>query len=84
LSLLAIRNRDDAEQVALYTSLKDYVTAQAKLLSGSSSTVSSPSVSSMSVANVDLVKVRNVWLALHNTERATKKLTSFTYSSALE
>ena len=85
LSLLAIRNRDDAQQLALYTSLKDYVNAQANLLSGSTSSLpSSSSVSSMNVSKVDLVKVRDVWLALHNAERKTKSLTPFTYSSVLE
>lgn len=93
LSLLAVRNRDDMEKLALYTALKEYIKTQITLLwSGTSSTVlpptsvSSSSVSSswMTIPKVDLVKVREVWLNLHNAERATKWLISFTYSSALE
>jgi uncharacterized protein YkwD len=38
----------------------------------------------MTIPHVDLAKVRETWLSLHNTERATKKLTPFTYSPALE
>gem|GEM_PF-3072846 len=38
----------------------------------------------MTIPKVNLTKVRTVWLLLHNTERATKKLTPFTYNSALE
>ena len=38
----------------------------------------------MNIPKVDLVKVRDVRLSLHNAERKTKSLTPFTYSSALE
>lgn len=93
LSLLASRNRNDAVQFTLYTTLKEYIKTQISLLwSGASSPVSSsvlssstsPSSSWMIIPKVDLVKVREVWLNLHNAERATKWLTAFTYSSALE
>lgn len=38
----------------------------------------------MSIPKVDLVRVRDVWLSLHNAERTTKKLTPFTYNPSLE
>lgn len=97
LSLLAVKNRNNAEQLKLFTSLKTYVTAQIKSLwpvsssptssvSSSISTGVSPQISSssMNIPHVDMTKVRDAWLALHNQERATKWLTPFTYSSALE
>ncbi len=84
LSVLAIKNRTDIEQVRLYTSLKDYVNTQIQLLSWTSPSILVSSISGMNIPKVDLVKVRNAWLILHNTERATKWLTPFTYSAALE
>ncbi|MFA6255943.1 MAG: CAP domain-containing protein [Candidatus Absconditabacterales bacterium] len=84
LSLLAVRNRSDAEQIKLYTSLREYVSTQIKNLGSSASYLTSLSFSGMNISKVDLTKVRDVWLALHNIERSTKSLTSFTYSSALE
>lgn len=87
LSLLAFRNRFDEEQYQLYTSLKSYVTTQMENIeSPISSTISftlQPS-SGMIIPNVDLAKVRDVRLSLHNTERQTKSLTPFTYNPALE
>jgi len=38
----------------------------------------------MNIPKVDLEKVRETRLSLHNTERATKKLTPFTYNASLE
>jgi len=84
LSLLAIKNRTDISQVTLYTSLKDYVNTQIQLLSWTTSSPIASSVSGMTIPKVDLAKVRNTWLALHNAERTTKWLTPFTYSTALE
>ncbi|MCX6823854.1 MAG: CAP domain-containing protein [candidate division SR1 bacterium] len=84
LSLLAIQNRTDIEQFTLYTSLKDYVNTQIQLLSGTISSPIASSISGMNILKVDLAKVRDTWLALHNTERKTKSLTPFTYSAALE
>lgn len=94
LSLLAIRNRNDVEQVKIYNALREYIKIQIKNIwsgSSSSSVASSsvPSISSsvaswMTIPNVDMNRVRDVWLALHNAERATKWLTPFTYSPALE
>jgi len=88
LNLLAFRNRDDPAQVSLYNSLKDYVHTQIDALSpATSATVSFtllPSLSGMNIPNVDLAKVRDVWLSLHNAERTPLWLTPFTYSSALE
>lgn len=87
LSLLAIRNRNDAAQFALYASLKEYVNAQMKSLW---TTISTTNVSftidssGMNIPNVDLAKVRDVWLSLHNAERKTKSLTPFTYGPVLE
>lgn len=77
LTLLAIRNRNDVDQAKLYESLKSYVSDQIQSIGLIVS-------SGMSIPNVDLVKVRDAWLALHNTERITKWLTPFVYSSALE
>lgn len=84
MSLLALRNHDNAEQSALYTSLKDYVYTQLQNLWTTSLSTSSTISSGMNIPNVDLAKVRATWLALHTTERSIKKLTPFTYSSALE
>lgn len=88
LNLLAFRNRDDAEQVKLYTELKNYVSAQIHILWTSNTATTSftllPSSSGMYIPNVDMDKVRTTWLAWHNTERQTQWLTPFTYSSALE
>ncbi len=84
LSLLAIRNRNDADQFALYTSLKDYVHTQITNLWSITSSIVSTTSSGMTIPKVDLARVRTTWLALHNAERTTKSLTSFTYSSALE
>ena len=93
LHLLAIKNRTDAQQSAFYTSLKDYVGTQLQNIStpSSSSVKTSSSITSSSITStgiiipkVDLTKVRDVWLWLHNTERIKLWLTSFTYSSALE
>ena len=88
LNLLAVRNRDDADQVKLYTELQNYVSAQIESLwSFDSAAVSFtllPSSSGMNILNVDLDRVRATWLSWHNTERQTKWLTPFTYSSALE
>ncbi len=81
MSLLAIRNRTDVKQFNLYTLLKTYIQTQIKALWSSSG---SSSISEMTIPNIDLSKVRTAWLALHNTERTTKKLTSFTYFSSLE
>ena len=77
ITLLAIRNRNDVDQAKLYESLKSYVSDQIQSIGLIVS-------SGMSISNVDLVKVRNTWLALHNTERITKWLTPFVYSSVLE
>lgn len=84
LSLLAIRNRNDTQQFTLYTSLKDYVNTQLKNLWNISSSTISYASSGMNIPKVDLAKVRTAWLALHNAERKTLWLTSFTYSPALE
>lgn len=90
LSLLAIRNREDSTQYTLYTSLKTYIYSQLKALgTGSASVPASTSTSTysdswMSIPKVDLARVRDTWLSLHNTERATKKLTPFTYNPSLE
>lgn len=90
---MAIKNRNDAEQLELFTSLKTYVTNQIKALwtgsvsssSGASSSWLSSSVgASMTIPHVDIAKIREAWLALHNQERATKWLAPFTYSLALE
>ena len=90
LSLLAIRNRKDSTQYTLYTSLKTYIYSQLKALGTGSASVpaytstSTYSDSWMSIPKVDLARVRDTWLSLHNTERATKKLTPFTYNPSLE
>ncbi len=84
LSLLAFRNRNDAEQAKLFATLKDYVSAQMKNLGSGTSSPSSTVSSGMNIPKVDLVKVRAAWLALHNSERKNTSLTPFTYSSALE
>jgi hypothetical protein len=84
LSLLAIRNRNNAEQSALYVSLKAYVQSQIQSLWTSVSSPTVSALSGMTIPKVDLVKVRSAWLSLHNNERATKKLTPFAYSSDLE
>jgi hypothetical protein len=88
LRLLMLRNRDDAEQVKLYTALERYVTTQIENLWPTTAAVVSfalvPSVPQMSIPNVDFERVRAAWLSWHNTERATKSLTPFTYNSALE
>lgn len=98
VSLLAVKHRSDSEQFNLYTSLKTYIRAQIKSLwSVASSPVVSLSswatvsvsswttvASGMNIPHVDMTKVRAAWLSLHNTERATKWLTPFTYSTALE
>lgn len=89
LNLLAIRNRSDDEQIQLYDWLKAYVNAQMQNLQSSSPSSSvtisfTLSSSGMTIPNVDLDKVRSVWLALHNTERETLSLAPFVYSSALE
>ena len=80
--MLAIKNRNDAEQYELYTSLKNYIKTQITALGDVP--VVSTSATGMIIPKVDLAKVREVRLTLHNTERATKKLTPFTYSSVLE
>lgn len=82
MTMLAIKNRNNTEQYEFYTSLKDYVQAQITALGDVP--VVSTSASGMTIPKVDLAKVRQVRLTLHNTERATKKLTPFTYSSVLE
>lgn len=95
LGLLAIRNRYDAEQVELYTTLKTYVRQRLDRLSSWSSFAvidldadtghaSSLVISGMSIPGVDLNKVREVRLSLHNTERTTKSLTPYVYDYALE
>lgn len=86
LSLLAIRNRANIEQASVFASLKDYVKAEMKsFVPTTSSTVSFTLASSgLSIPNVDLDKVRDVWLSLHNIERQNKSLTPFIYSFALE
>lgn len=84
LSLLAIRNRNDADQFALYTSLKNYVHTQITNLWSITSSIVSTTSFGMTIPKVDLARVRTTWLALHNAERTTKSLTAFTYSSALE
>lgn len=88
LCLLAIRNRDDAAQLNLYNSLKTYVQGQLKVLwtGGSSSPAFSITAvwSDMNIPKVNLAKVRDVRLWLHNAERSTKKLTPFTYNPSLE
>lgn len=83
LTLLALRNRNDTSQFTLYTSLKEYVSAQ--LLALQKHTLSSSLVSSwIAIPNLDLAKVRNAWLALHNSERQAQWVSLFTYSPALE
>ena len=96
LTLLAMKNRSDIQQFTLYTSLKNYIYDQlnnlwTSWLSNDSWTTSVgvsftllPSSLALHIPNVDLAKVRNVWLALHNTERQTKSLIPFTYSTVLE
>ena len=96
LTLLAIKNRSDIQQFTLYTLLKNYIDGQLSTLwifssSNDSWTTSLgvsftllPSSLNMNIPNVDLARVRAVWLALHNTERQTKSLIPFTYSSVLE
>ena len=84
LSLLAIKNHDDAEQSALYASLQEYVQLQIQALWTGISSPKISTLSGMTIPKVDVVKVRNAWLALHNNERTTKKLTPFTYSADLE
>lgn len=85
MSLLAIRNRNDSEKFTLYTSLKNYIQSQiTSLWTGTSSVLPTSFASWMTIPKVDMVKVREVRLSLHNTERTTKKLTPFTYNSALE
>ena len=96
LTLLAIRNRSDIQQVTLYTSLKNYIHDQLQNLWMSSSSNNSwtasvgisftllPSSLTIHIPNVDIAKVRAVRLALHNTERQTKSLIPFTYSTVLE
>jgi len=83
LTALAIRNHDDVEQAKLFVLLKDYVQTQIKNL-WSWSSFSWVVASGMTIPNVDLAKVREVWLALHNEERTSKWLTPFAYSLDLE
>lgn len=85
---LIIKNSADSQEILVLNRLKAYVTLHSKnTLSGTLSPVFSPdsfSASGMHIPHVDLEKVRTVRLQLHNTERATKSLTPFTYSPALE
>ncbi len=82
MSLLALRNRADADQYQLYTSLKDYIKSKITILTWASVPVIS--ASGMDIPKVDLVRVREARLSLHNAERATKKLAPFTYNASLE
>lgn len=82
MSLLALRNRTDTEQYQLYTSLKDYIKSKITILTWASVPVIS--ASGMNIPKVDLARVRETRLSLHNAERATKKLTPFTYNASLE
>lgn len=75
-----IKYRDDANQIKELLKIKAYVSDKLKTFSGSSVVVSS----GMTIPKVDLVKVRAAWLALHNAERKTKKLSAYTYTSSLE
>jgi uncharacterized protein YkwD len=80
MSSLMIKYRDDANQIKELLKIKAYVSDKLKTFSGSSVVVSS----GMTIPKVDLVKVRAAWLALHNAERKTKKLSAYTYTSSLE
>lgn len=82
LRLLAIKNRDNTEQVKILSALKDYMQSQIESL-GTIPTPPTP-FSGMLIPRVDIDRVRDVWLALHNTERDTLWLTPFTYSPLLE
>lgn len=88
MTLLAIKNRSDVQKFSLYTSLKTYLKNQISSVSSvfitGSSVVVTGSSSTIMIPKVDFVKVRDVWLALHNAERVTKNLTPFIYNSVLE
>ncbi len=88
LRLLTIKNLKDTWQSLLYTSLQTYVDTQRKTLgfisSGDSSSSISSAFSGMIIPNVDLAKVRDFWVSLHNWERKIKNLTPFVYNVALE
>ena len=87
LSLLAIRNRNDIAQSKIFESLKTYVKSQMQALWSPSSTTTisfTLASSGLFISNVDSSKVRDAWLALHNTERQANSLTPFTYSTPLE
>ncbi|MEI6672751.1 MAG: hypothetical protein WCL02_05490 [bacterium] len=86
LNFLALKNRLDEQQYQLYMSLRSYVQAQMETLEISPSTTVSFTLTSsgMTIPNVDLARVRDIRLSLHNTERQTQSLTPFTYNLALE
>lgn len=88
LSLLISKNRDDEDQLAVFNWLKDYVATKLQNISPTNASSPLPSISllssGMNIANVDLEKVRAIWLSLHNIERATIWLTPFSYNYALE
>jgi len=83
MSLLALRNRTNEEQYKLYTSIKEYIKTQIVALNP----IASPSVSfssGMNIPKVDLEKLRQTRLQLHNIEREKKWLTPYRYNTLLE
>ena len=77
LALQAVKSRNNAEQLNTITALENYITTQLNALKPTSWLT-------FSIPNVDLARVRTIWLSLHTTERAKYSLTPFVYSPSLE
>lgn len=87
LSLLTFYAYTFAEDITFSNDislLKNYVDAKIKELDSEQETSIEYIASSMNLPNVDIQKVRNVRLDLHNTERNNQGLPYLKYSSDLE
>lgn len=90
LSLQALRFRNNTQQLAMITPIQEYFMQQLRqktsAISPLSSEIEATSTITLStqIPNVDMERVRDVWLQLHNEERSNQWLAPFTYNFALE